>query len=667
MKKTNIAFLFVWILISARLSAQEPVPSDTTVELAQVVVAYRADKKTPITFQNLDAAYLQSRYIGQEPSFLLAETPSITNYSDAGGTQGYSYFRIRGIDQTRINITLDGVPLNDPEDQGAYFSNYPDILNSVGNIQIQRGVGTTKNGSASYGGSVQLFSPNLTDSARATFGFGYGSFNTLRAFAEYQSGVRKGRSIYVRASQVYSDGYKNHSSNNSQSLFVSGAWFREKSTWKFNLLAGNQRNGLAWIGVADSLIGLDRKTNANSAQEKDRFLQCLAQVRNDWQIGRFSSLQSSVYYTFLDGNYGFDLNNFLGLPSTDELFNYAFRSHLIGGYSNFGFSQKNFGTTVGIHGNHCSRRHLGSEKALGELYRNTGLKDEVSVFAKASYTLRWLTAFLDLQFRTVRFEYRGSVPMETLHWSFFNPRFGLSAALNKDWTLYYGIGKTGREPTRNDMFAGNDDLPADSLGNALLANTDPEFVLDHELGVHFGGERIGFDLNAYFMDFQNEIVLDGKFGPNGLALSNNVEKSIRTGLELSIRCRLNRYFSLTNQSSWNYSRITEQSVQFSPILTPALIVNQEVAFASERFSAALSLRYQHRSYIDFANSAEINGYLLLNVRAGFRFKGFQLALFANNLTNARYFNNGYVDFDGRAKYFVQSPINFFASIEYSIR
>lgn len=298
----------------------------------EIIVTYQADKGTPITFQDLNSKEFKLKSVGQEPSFLLSETPSLTNYSDAGNSQGYSYFRLRGIDQTRINISLDGVPLNEPEDQGAYFSNYPDILNSVDKFQIQRGVGTTKNGVASYGGSIQLFSPNLNDTSQTTLGVGFGTFNSLRAFGEYKSGIKEQKSIYIRASEISSDGYKYNSSNNSQSVFISSGLNFDKSLWKLNFLFGHQQNQLSWIGVSDSLIEIDRRTNANK-NEKDQFSQCLVQIQNYYLIDKFSSVQSSVYFTFLKGNYDFNLNNFLGLPTTNELFNYDFQSNLLGFFS----------------------------------------------------------------------------------------------------------------------------------------------------------------------------------------------------------------------------------------------------------------------------------------------------------------------------------------------
>ena len=657
--------IILTLLLCGQAKSQDTIAIVTTKQLDAIVVTYQADKQTPVTFLNIYSTEVKNKSTGQEPSFLLSETPSITNYSDAGNSQGYSYFRLRGIDQTRINMMLDGAPLNEPEDQGAYFSNYPDILNSVSKIQIQRGVGTTKNGVANYGGSILLFSPSLTDSAQTSFGLGYGSFNSFRTFGEYKSGLKNRKSLYVRASQIYSDGYKYHSSNNSQSIFLSGGLFYDKSIWKLNVLAGQQRNDMAWIGVSDSLINMDRRTNVNTQQEKDRFVQCLTQLQNTWRINHFSSFQSSIYYTFLKGNYDFDLNNFLGLPSTDELFNYAVQSHLLGVYSNYTFSKNFLNWTTGFHGNIYNRQHTGSEKTAGKLYQNTGYKNEASFFTKADYTFKWLTFFADVQYRYVNFDYKGSVYLPKMDWYFINPKAGLSAAVNSNSTIYYSIGSTGREPTRNDMFGGEDDLLADEFGNAILSNTKPEKVLNHEFGFRYQQKNMNFNLNLYYMDFNNEIVLDGKFGPNGLALTNNVEQSIRTGIELSIVYKINRCFSLLNNSSFNYSRIKEQNEVFSPILTPPVIINQEITYSQNNFTVALSAKYQHRSYIDFANSSIISGYFLLNSRASYGFKNFQFSLFLNNITNAKYFNHGYIDFDGSKKYFVQAPINFYVSVQYN--
>ena len=662
--KKRILLFYISVLATSQTFAQVSIKADSIILLKEVIITYQADKLTPITFQNISSRNIKIKSTGQEPSFFLSETPSITNYSDAGNSQGYSYFRLRGIDQTRINMTLDGVPLNEPEDQGAYFSNYPDILNSVSKIQIQRGVGTSKNGVASYGGSVQLFSPNLYDSTKTAFGLGYGSFNSLRAFGVYNSGIKNRKALYVRASQIYSDGYKYNSSNNSQSVFLCSGLFFDKSTWKINLLAGHQQNELAWIGVSDSLIGTDRRTNTNK-NERDQFTQCLAQLQNNWRPNNSSSVQSSVYYTFLKGNYDFNLNAFLGMPTTSELYNYAFQSNLIGFFSNYTFSKHRFSWTTGIHGNTYDRQHIGSEKNLGQLYENTGYKNEVSVFTKADYTFKWLTFFADIQYRYSTFNYKGTVELDKMQWYFINPKAGLSVEVKPNSIIYYSVGSTGREPTRNDMFGGSDDLLADSLGNAIVSIKTPEHVVNQELGFRHQSSKLNFNLNLYYMDFKNEIVLDGKFGPNGLALTNKVEQSFRTGLELSITYKVNNRFSLINNSSFNYSRIKEQKEVFTPILTPPLIINQEALYYYKGFSVAVSVRYQDKSFIDFANTSTVKSYFLLNGLVSYDIKSFQFCVFVNNITNSKYYNNGYVDFDGSKKYFVQAPINLYASIKYS--
>ncbi|SEW34876.1 iron complex outermembrane recepter protein [Chitinophaga sp. YR573] len=659
----RIVAVIICLFFVIEVNAQDT-PAIKKNSLRAVEIIYQANTHTPVSYQNISGKILDAKNTGQEPSFLLSETPAITVYSDAGNSQGYSYYRLRGMDQTRVNTTLDGMPLNEPEDQGAYFSNYPDILNSISKIQIQRGVGTSKNGTSSYAGSIQLFSPDLTDSVKTTFGIGYGSYNSFRVFGEYQTGIKNRKSLYVRASQIYTDGYKYHSSNNSQSVFISGGLYYDKTTWKINIMAGHQQNDMAWLGVADSLIQKDRRTNANS-NERDNFTQGLIQLQNSWQISPRSVLNSSVYYTALKGNYDFDVNNYMGIPSDGNLFNYAFQSNFTGLFTNYSLTVNHLTWTTGIHGNLYNRQHLGSDKALGELYKNKGYKNELSTFSKIEYNLHRFNLFADLQYRYTSFDYKGSVAFQKLDWQFLNPKAGISVDVDKHTNLYYSIGRTSREPTRNDMFGGNDDLTADSTGQAILFNKKAESVTDHELGIRLHGQHLSMQFNGYYMNFNNEIVLNGKFGPNGLLLTDNVKSSYRTGLELSLNYQLCKHFLLTNNSSFNYSRIKEQSTTFSPILTPALIINQEIAYEKNHFGIAVSGRYQGKSFIDFANDVSLDQYVLINARAHYTISHYEVSFFLNNITNAKYINNGYVEADGTRKYFVQAPTNFYIAFKYS--
>lgn len=652
------------ILLGAFLTNHAQIDTTIVYELPEIVIdSYLAEEQTPISYQDIDMELIETKNTGQEASFLLSETPSMTVYTDAGSYQGYSYFRLRGIDQTRINMTLDGVPLNEPEDQGVYFSNYPDFLNSIDKIQIQRGVGTSKNGTSSYAGSIQYSSPNLRDSNYTQIGAGYGSYNTYRLFGEYNMGIKKNKGLYIRASHLNSDGYKDRSANNSQSVFYSGSIFKEKSSYKLTGFIGQQRNQMAWLGVSQEQINDNPRANGNT-EEDDQFLQSLTQLQHTLYISNSSTLKSSLYYNYLQGNYDFNLDNFLGLPLSGELYNYAFRSHFTGFYTNYSYEKKKVQWTSGLHGNLYSRSHIGSEKSLGELYKNTGFKNEWSVFSKIHYKTHQLAFYGDLQVRHTSFDYEGTVPFDQLNWTFFNPKAGMSYQLKNNTSLYYSIGRTGREPTRTDLFGGNDDLLADSTGNAVLYINDPEFVLDQELGLKFKGKNININVNLYHMSFNNEIVLNGQFGPNGLALNNNVERSIRAGLEVDASLKIKKW-KFINASSYNYSEIKEQSTTFTPILTPKLIVNQDIIYIFKRLETGISMRYQSGSYIDFSNDNKLDDYFLVNLRASYTMKNWKLSVLINNVLNTTYYNNGYVDFDGTNKYFIQAPTNLYANLTYT--
>lgn len=662
--------LFFFLFSSSLLSAQ--VMTDT-IE-AEVETSYKADENTPTTYHNLSSAVFELKNVGQEPTFMLAnQTPSITVYSDGGNSQGYSYIRLRGIDQTRINMTIDGVPINEPEDQGAYFSNYPDFFNSISALQIQRGVGVSQNGTASYGGSMQFFSPNLTDSMQGAVGLGYGSFNSYRAFGEFQSGVKNKMAIYGRISHVHSDGYKEHSDNTSQSGFISACYFLDKQVFYLTHMTGRQVNQMAWLGVQDSLIDINPRTNANAEQEQDNFLQSLSFLRHKFFINNNAKLHSAIYYTFLDGNYDFDLNNFIGFPSTTELYNYAFRSHFMGLYSNFEYQTGGLTSTTGVHGNLYNRRHLGSELAFGELYRNIGYKEEFSIFSKANYRLRKFNFFADLQYRYSQFSYEDlggtSQNLDPMIWQFFNPKAGISYHPSKQSSIYYSIGRTGREPTRNDIFGGWDDLGdtgIDSTGAPILGITEAEYVLDHELGYRMSTQNWKLGANLYYMQFQNEIVLNGQIGPNGLPLNNAFARSFRSGLELQAEWQPMKGLLLRNNSALNYSQIIDEDngQRFVPILTPWLIISQEVLYQIENWQFSLLARYQGSSYMDFGNTETLHPYLLLNAQVSYQIKGFRISLIGNNLLNTEYYNRGYIDWDGSKKYFVQAPINYYVALSY---
>ena len=209
-----------------------------------------------------------------------------------------------------------------------------------------------------------------------------------------------------------------------------------------------------------------------------------------------------------------------------------------------------------------------------------------------------------------------------------------------------------------------DNIIIPDSGNELIKSTEPEKVTDFEIGFRHKSQNLNFNINYYYLNFENERVLNGAFGPNGLALTSNVEKSTRTGIELSASYKLGKYIMLVNNSSYNYSIIKEQDVDFNPILTPPLIINQEVVFNKNKFTVSLNNRYQSNSYINFENTESINKYILLNGSINYQLNDLHITFFINNMTDNFYFNNGLVDLNGNNKYFVQAPRNYHVSLKY---
>lgn len=637
---------------------------DTIVLEETVIQAYRASRSMPVTFKNLSKKELDILNTGQEPSVILSYTPSINSYSDAGNYQGYSYYRLRGIDQTRINMTLDGIPLNEPEDQGVYFSNYPDFFNSINSMQIQRGVGTSTNGVASYAGSINFQSPNLLDEKAGRVGSNYGSFNTYRIFGEFNSGIKNDKALYTRVSYLSSNGYKYHSGNKSTSAFLSYGILKTKHRFKFTGFIGNQKNQLAWIGVPIDTINEDPRTNGNS-NENDNFSQALLSLQHSWTISKNMVLNNTAYYNFLDGNYDFDLNNFLGFPSTDEMYNYDFKHNFIGYFSNINWYLKNLKVNAGIQLNTFNRRHIGSERTLGQLYENIGFKNEFSSFIKLRYSFNQFVLFGDLQYRYTDFDYDGTVQFEKLKWNFINPKAGINYLISDKVNIYYSFGVSGREPTRNDLFNGEDNLPADSLGNPIFNDVRPEYVQNHELGTKLAYENWQLAANIYYMNFENEIVLNGQYGPNGLPLHSNVARSFRSGIEIDLKIKFLRNIIYQNSSSYSYNQISENDVEFSPILTPSLIVNQTIAYQSKKLHVGCNLKYQSESYIDFENRNKLPSFFTTDIFGIYKYKAFDFRLSVNNVSNERVISNGYIGIYGTPLFFVQAPINFTGGVTWN--
>lgn len=661
-------FALLWLLAPIASSAQST--DFDTVRLLILIDTVRqkdyfdAHDANGQSFTYLNQRMIEDRYFGQEPSYLLATTPGISVVSDAGSFSGYSYFRMRGIDQTRISMTWDGVPLNEPEDQGVYFSNFPDIFNSVQKVEIHRGVGVGNMGVASYGGSVHLSAPSAYGNEYVRVGGNYGSYGTWRTYEEVNRPLKNHKSLYVRGTLQHSNGYKERSANTSASGLISTQWIKDNHSVKFNGFAGQQANQMAWLGVPLDTLIQQPTYNANS-NEDDLFRQLHGQIHYKYDFGR-GWFNAIAFSNILDGNYDFDYNNFLGLPSTKEMYNYAFYSKWVGGIGSVHYAAYPLTGTAGISLGKYSRTHTGSEAALGELYQNTGIKQEASAFAKTNWKFGKLSAELDGQIRYAQLSYEGLVPWEGEKWLLPSFRGALSYQLADYFHVYYSLGGSTREPARLDLFYGSDDLLADSLGNPILNDIDIEKCLDHEAGLRLRRKKFAVNANAYWMHFRNEIALNGQFGPSGLPLHSNVAQTDRMGLELEATLQLPQGFRLVHASSISRNQTKEGSETFEPILTPSAILNQQVVWAKERFEFSLNGRYQSRAWLDFANSAPLPAFLTVDAGVQYKTAKMRLGLRGMNLANAQYYGGGYMGYGGIPQYFIQAGANFMASAEFNL-
>lgn len=667
MKKLSV---LVIMLISLTILGQ-----DTTYVLDEVSIieTYRGSGKTPITQKIITQSEIKDGTFGEEIPLFLSGTPSVTSYSDGGHLSGYTYMRLRGIDQTRINFTLNGVPMNEPEDQGFYSSNFPDFLNSMNSIEIQRGVGTTTNGVASYVGSVNFESTNVRDSAYTRLTQSYGSYNSYRSSVEMNSGLLGKWGFYSRISKTGTDGYKDHSGGDGHSYFFSGGYFGENDVVKINAFTGHSANQMAWLGASqDQLDEFGNKYNPNSKNSWDDFNQSFIQLQHMHIFNRNSSLTTTGYYNRLDGNWDLDLNTF-GVPN-GEMLNYQLCSNFGGLMLNYKYNLSNIRINLGAHGNYYERTHgLANKQFISDhYYINKGIKPSGSAYVKMEFDVNKFTFFSDLQYRVTQFDYvkdeidPNSAGMDSKTWAFLNPKLGITYSINNQYKLYVSVGQTHREPTRTDMFGGEDNMYYVTPGVTNYVDVKPESVIDYEGGLKINTKNLYLQTNLFYMDFKDEITLAGAIGSYGLPLMVNVDESYRAGLEFDLQYQLSRNFSITNSSSYMNAQINSDGKTFKPVMTPDFIFNQGVEYQIKWFLVGLNFRYLSDRYINLENTESISGSYNLDMKIKVTHKIFDLIVGLNNFTasdkpgNLSY-GNGYLD-GNTPMYFVDAPRNFYTTL-----
>lgn len=645
------------------------VPAARSLE-AVTVSALRGPADAPIAQTVIDRRAIERRYSGEEMPLLLQSAPAVTAYAESGASSNYTYLRLRGIDQTRINVTLDGVPLSEPEDQGIYFSNYPDFGTSIESVQIQRGVGTSSYGTASYAGAINFESLSLAGASRGgELQLGRGSFGSARASAEYQTGIVGERlALYGRVSDQRTDGYRYNSGSRAQGAFVSGGWFGERDLVKVTAFTGRTRNEMAYLASSREEIAVDPR--ANPLAESDDYHTTLASISYTRALGSAAQLATTAYHVDFGGSYDVRI--------APDLYNFGLASRLSGAFSTWSWHSADWRVDAGVHANTYERDHFAAIRpALGaRLYSNTGHKDDVSAFAKASRALGQLTLFGDVLARRPSFRYVPSagagVPGAGIAWTFVNPKMGATYRVSTPLLLHVSLGSTGREPTRSDMFAGFDDL--DTSNVAFVGSFDrvrPEHVRDLELGASWRAPRLTLALTAYSMAFRNEITPIGALSYLGLPLRKNVGSSSRRGVELDAAWRATRALTVTGNVAVSRGRIRAYTDDASgqtfrdvePLLSPRLIANHALEYRRGMLGVSLGGRYVGRAYLNNTGNRDFVTPPSHVVDAGADLAVGRVSFMATmrNVTGATVYTSGYTD-GVTSYYYLAAPRNLFATV-----
>ena len=624
----------------------------SSVEESITVIGIRAGEEVPVTKRNMDREEIEKLSYGQDVPELLEHTPSMNWYSDSGIGSNYSYFSMRGIHQTRISMTFDGAPLNDPAEHALFFNNFHDFLSAIDSIQIQRGVGTSSVGSPAYGGSVNFASSPPARDNRGDARLVLGSYDTTRASIGYESGLfDNGLYVSGRFSYANTDGYRERSGTEHHTLFLNAGWQGERSSLTLVAFSGQEESQLAYLAVDPDTLSENRRFNPLTEEDRDNFGQDFAQIKYLRELGSETFLTASFYYNGADG--WFQLWD--DPVAQNDLLRFGIDQGFFGSMVTVSTRADNLSATFGVHYNDFSGDHFLDSDADGRVYKNTGFKETANAFGKLEYQLGQTILFGDLHWRWAGFSYEGDVDLGSLDWTFLDPKIGVRQTLSPGLSLYGSIGRAQREPARLDLLLGEDNatVPHD------LEAVNPESVVNFEGGVNLNTPRLALSANVYLMEFRDEIALTGELSEIGLPLRRNVDSSYRRGVEVdlkwmpmpnwSVRHSLNVSRNRIGEWTQFYDVFDEQGMwvgsepiiydNVRPLLTPELVLNLGVEWANRDTSVGLMGRYLAESQLDNTGltAFQTPSFTNLDLRASqslgrwFQEVDARVTLFVNNL------------------------------------
>ena len=684
-----------------------------------VVSATRASKNTATTYKDLNRAEIAKKNVGQDLPYILNQTPSVVVSSDAGAGVGYTGMRIRGSDATRINVTLNGIPLNDAESQGSFFINLPDLASSVDNIQIQRGVGTSTNGAGAFGASLNIQTTTRRDSAYAELNNTYGSYDTWKNTVSVGSGLINNKfSFDGRLSRIKSDGYIDRASSNLKSFFVTGAYYGKNDILRANVFSGNEKTYQAWNGVTEDLLKTDRRHNDFTYDNQtDNYQQDHYQLFYTRNLGKQLTANAALHYTYGRGYYEEYKNG-------QALAKYKIEPVVVGGttidksdlvrrlwldndfygltYSLNYTPQTDLTFTLGGAYNQYKGRHFDevvwaqyanydASKSARHIYNdNDALKNDFNIFGRANYQIGQFNIFADLQYRNVYYSYfgkdeAGNPAQQNARLEFFNPKLGLTYNIDPKSSVYASVAIGNKEPNRIDFTESN-----------INTRPKPERLTDIEFGYRTQQDVFTVGVNGYAMLYKDQLINTGKLNSVGGLTRQNVPDSYRMGLELDGRWQILKNLAWNATATLSRSRIKEfteyiydeadptgetfitntyknTTISYSP----ALILSSEIAYNPiKNAEIAFISKYVGKQHLDNtgASSRILPSFFVNDVRLGYNtsiigIKNVGLSLLVNNVFSTLYENNGgtypYLfagDLSRTNYYFPQATRNFLLSL-----
>ena len=710
MKKRDWFYLLVIALFS--LSLQGQIKKDSLIELKEIIVSGNA----PITKERITSKQLEGKNLGQDIPYLLKNNLSIVSTSDAGAGVGYTGLRIRGSDQTRINVTLNGVPINNAESQGPFWVNMPDIASSLSNLTIQRGVGTSTEGTGSFGASINAKTQTPSETPYFQSDQSVGSFKTHKHTFGFGTGkfFNETLSLDAKVSFIKSDGYIDRAFSDLFSYYVHGLYEKNKTSIGLMTFGGQEKTYQAWNGVNEEMMKKRRTFNSCGAiydqdgniiryysNETDNYNQDHYHLYFKQRFTNSWVLNSTLFYTrgkgyyeeykqdsklsnyklkdLIIGNETISRSDLIRRQWLDNNF-YGILNRITGTINNWNLEiGMGANTYKGYHyGNVIWAQYFSNDLKDHEYYRNKANKDEFSGFFKAIVTLTPnLDLFGDIQYRSIQYKghdlpggesvYKNGGPIKfDKNYNFINPKIGTSYKIDKG-SIYVTYGLAQREPSRNDILE-NENVKAELLHNV-------------ELGIQQNFREFSYSANWYGMYYINQLVLSGKINDVGSFIRENSGKSYRTGIELSAAYQFSSQFSLSANSTLcinkniNFKKETDSDIKklgnTTIAFSPAYIGNVIAEWKPiKNLNCKWMNQYVSSQYLtnEEPKNGKLDGYFISDMvfefsPSLFSMKSFNLKLALNNIFNTKYENNGYY-YDNTPFYYPQAGFNFLTGISF---